>query len=135
MKEIKSIELGNRINDYYNKIHDLRLECKDYIIDYVKKYGKDEGNGEYKLITYDIDEDGNEMFDGQSVTITYNGGNHPEYNANPYSLLQAINVKDKLVSFDTEDVDGYEFDWVDTSEIINIADFLIGIEEYLKLDM
>lgn len=125
---MKKNNLAKKINDYYYSIIDLRSECKEFIIDFVKKYGKEEGNGDYKLITYDIDENGEMLFDEQVFTISVNSG----YDINQNSLLQAINVKGDLISFDTEDAEGYDFNWVDTPQVIDIADFLIGIEEYLK---
>ena len=61
-----------------------------------------------------------------SVCVTYDGGNHPEYAANPYSLVNALYIKDGKIAIDCEDCDEYYFDSVTTDEIKAIADFLLG---------
>ena len=44
--------------------------------------------------------------------VTYDGGWGPE-NANPYSQLQRIYLKDKKIYLDTEDANALDFDYLD----------------------
>ena len=60
-----------------------------------------------------------------SVCVTYDGGNHPEYAANPYSLVNALYIKDGKIAMECEDSDEYYFDSVTTDEVQAIANFLL----------
>lgn len=109
--------------DFFNEVSDeyLHIESK------VRKAGLeiikavvDENEGRLSLQEI-YEENGYE----ESVCVTYDGGNHPEY-ANPYSLVNALYDKDGKIAIDCEDCDEYYFDSVTTDEIKAIADFLLG---------
>ena len=58
------------------------------------------------------------------VCVTYDGGNHPEYAANPYSQVYGIflNEKDNEIYLNIEDADEYCLDRVDSVlEVYNIC--------------
>ena len=109
--------------DFFNEVSDeyLHIESK------VRKAGLeiikaavDENEGHLSLRTI-YEENGYK----DSVCVTYDGGNHPEY-ANPYSLVNALYDKDGKIAIDCEDCYEYYFDSVTTDEIKAIADFLLG---------
>lgn len=109
--------------DFFNEVSDeyLHIESK------VRKAGLeiikaavDENEGRISLQEI-YEENGYE----ESVCVTYDGGNHPEY-ANPYSVVNALYIKNDEIAIDCEDCDEYHFDSVTTDEIKAIADFLLG---------
>lgn len=107
----------------------LRLQCKSFICDFVKEYGKDNEDGSFTLNLYD-DEVG-EYLGKQNICCTYDGGNHPEYDANPYSTINAIKYEDGNIFLNTEDVDGYDICNIPTDEVISIAEYLIEVKDEL----
>lgn len=55
------------------------------------------------------------------VTVSYDGGNHPEYASNVYSQVHRIYIKDDKLLFDIDDEYGYSEDRITTYELFNIA--------------
>ena len=119
----------NGINILAEMNRTLRLQCKSFICDFVKEYGKDNGNGSFTLNLYD-DEVG-EYLGEQNICCTYDGGNHPEYDANPYSTINTIKYEDGNIFLDTEDVDEYDISYIPTDEVISIAEYLIEVKDEL----
>jgi len=60
------------------------------------------------------------------VSVSYDGGNHPEYASNVYSTVTAIkwDTRTEEVVLDTEDSSNYPIDSVTTDELYNLCDFL-----------
>lgn len=87
----------------------LRNQCVRYLNGKVKE-------GE----TIDI----TEMEDYGSLCVTYDGGNHPEYAANPYSTVEGVFKKDGKVYLETEDCDELELDRVETMDLYGVCDFI-----------
>ena len=119
----------NGINKLAEMNHNLRLKCKGFICDFVKEYGKEDGHGVFTLNLYD-DEVGDYLGE-QNICCTYDGGNHPEYDANPYSIIKAIKYRNYSVFLDTEDVDDYDIDCIPPDEVISIAEYLIDVKDEL----
>lgn len=119
----------NCINILAEMNRTLRLQCKSFICDFVKEYGKENGDGSFSLSLYD-DEVG-EYLGEQNICCTYDGGNHPEYAANPYSTINAIKYEDGNIFLDTEDVDKYDSSYIPTDEVISIAEYLMDIKDEL----
>ena len=98
---------------YYKVQNQLRNDCVDYLI------RKLEENGNH------IDWDDKDL--DCSVTISYNGGNHPEYASNLYSTLTGIDLDENgNITFDIEDCSEYDVDDVSTDELYYVCDFLEG---------
>ena len=99
--EIKAefIKTGEKYTDILKQ---LRQECTDYLKKMVENY--DIAFGE----------------DDPYVTVTYDGGRRP-CNANPYSHLHIIYVKDDRLKFDIDDTDEYDADRVPVDELYCIA--------------
>ena len=109
--------------DFFNEVSDEYTEAKKKVreagLEIIKAAVK-KHEGQLSL-TEIYEENGHE----EVVSVTYDGGNHPEY-ANPYSLVNALYDKDGKIVIDCEDCDEYYFDSVTTDEIKAIADFLLG---------
>ena len=109
--------------DFFNEVSDEYTEAKKKVreagLEIIKAAVK-KHEGQLSLT---------EIYEGngreETVAVTYDGGNHPEY-ANPYSLVNALYIKDGKIAIDCEDCDEYYFDSVTTDEIKAIADFLLG---------
>ena len=119
----------NGINKLAEMNHNLRLQCERFISDFVKEYGKDDGDSVFTLNLYD-DEVGDYLGE-QNICCTYDGGNHPEYASNPYSTINAIKYGNDTIFLNTEDVDEYEIENIPTDEVISIAEYLIEIKDEL----
>lgn len=122
----RETKIINDINKLAEMSRNLRLECKHFIIDFVKEYGKEEKDGKFTLNLYD-DEVG-EYLGNQNICCTYDGGNHPEYDANPYSTIDTIHVVGDKCLLDTEDTEDYDIDYITTDEVIAIAEYFTDVK-------
>ena len=103
----------------WNKISaeltELKEECVKYLTDLLSK-------PEYK------DGISCEPDCGTSVCVTYDGGNHPERYANPFSTVKGVYMKNGNIYLDTEDCDEYHIDRIcDIIELYGVCEF---IEDY-----
>lgn len=109
--------------DFFNEVSDEYTEAKKKVreagLEIIKAAVK-KHEGQLSL-TEIYEENGHE----EVVSVTYDGGNHPEY-ANPYSVVKTLYIKNNEIAIDCEDCDEYYFDSVTTDEIKAIADFLLG---------
>jgi hypothetical protein len=51
-----------------------------------------------------------------TVSVCYDGGNHPEYNSNCYSEVHSVKLKDGDIYLETEDCDEYDFENINAEE-------------------
>lgn len=66
----------------------------------------------------------------QAWAITYDGGRHPEYAANPYSIVDAVYLDcDGKVWIDTDDADRIDPDTLDAGDMMTIADIVVHCYE------
>ena len=102
--ETKFREIGDQVEVLMSE---LRKESIKYITDAVKKNGS--------ISIYDEDEN-------DPVYVSYDGGSHPEYASNLYSMVYDahINTAGKL-ALCIEDSDDYEIDRCSTMEIYEVA--------------
>lgn len=85
----------------------LRKECLAYLRNIVSKHNN----------SYEFDND-------YMVTVSYDGGNHPEYASNVYSQVHRIYIKDDKLLFDIDDEYGYSEDRITTYELFSIASYI-----------
>ena len=85
----------------------LRKECLAYLRNIVSKHNN----------SYEFDND-------YTVTVSYDGGNHPEYASNVYSQVHRIYIKDDKLLFDIDDECAYSEDRITTYELFNIASYI-----------
>lgn len=91
----------------FEKIAELNKQLREECCDYLRKVLKENGN---RIDLQSEDED----YD--IVCVTYDGGRHPEYDANPYSQVYSVffNEEDNKIYLETEDCDEYGLDRVDS---------------------
>lgn len=105
----------------FEKVAELNKHLREECCDYLRKVLKENGNS-IDLQSEDEDDD--------IVCVTYDGGNHPEYAANPYSQVYGIflNEKDNEIYLETEDCDEYCIDRVDSvMEVYDVCSFVRNI--------
>ena len=83
-----------------------------------------------KTILTEVHNNEVEVYEGCNYCVTYDGGRHPEYDANPYSQLQRIYLKDGKIYVETEDADGLEFDYLDIIDQKTVAECVADIIEH-----
>ena len=131
--ETSRMVASNRLRDtdfmerYYNWAEigrNLRKSCIEYIRGVLK--GLD---GE--MIVLDpksMDEEMQDEF--QAVTVPYDGGNHPEYNSNCFSQVNAAYLKGNDIYLDIDETDEYSIDNIDIQDIENIAELVKSIIDF-----
>lgn len=65
------------------------------------------------------------------VSVTYDGGNHPEYYANPYSRTNSIFLKNGEPYLEIEDCSEYLLSNITTNEL---ADVTLALKEQIERD-
>ena len=131
--ETSRIVASNRLRDtdFMERYHNwaeigrnLRKSCIDYIRGVLK--GLD---GE--MIVLDpksMDEEMQDEF--QAVTVPYDGGNHPDYNSNCFSQVNAAYLKGNDIYLDIDETDEYSIDNIDIQDVENIAELVKSIIDY-----
>ena len=131
--ETSRMVASNRLRDtdfmerYYNWAEigrNLRKSCIEYIRGVLK--GLD---GE--MIVLDpksMDEEMQDEF--QAVTVPYDGGNHPEYNSNCFSQVNAAYLKGNDIYLDIDETDEYSIDDIDIQDVENIAELVKSIIDF-----
>ena len=131
--ETSRMVASNRLRDtdfmerYYNWAEigrNLRKSCIEYIRGVLK--GLD---GE--MIVLDpksMDEEMQDEF--QAVTVPYDGGNHPEYNSNCFSQVNAAYLKGNDIYLDIDETDEYSIDNIDIQDVENIAELVKSIIDF-----
>ena len=107
------------VYELLDKIAPLKAEVSERCLAYIKEQ-LEKADGRSISFT---SEDG-EPFGGMVVVVTYDGGRHPEYAANPYSDVYGIYMKGDKIYIHCEDCDEYDIDYVTYDDIVDIADFL-----------
>lgn len=85
---------------------------------FIKRALKKEIN---QCITLDSD------YNEENVCVVYDGGNHPEYYANPFSQVNRVYLKDGDIYLDTDDAEGYDITNINAESVCNIA---IAVKSY-----
>lgn len=94
-----------QIYEVWEKVnYDLFIESKDYIKECLSK-----------TIDNSI------SLDEFNICVTYDGGNHPEYDATPYSHVERVYCENGNVYIDTEDCTHYDIENITASELYDIA--------------
>lgn len=83
----------------------LYQDCKEYIGDVLNKVPNN-------AIELDCE---------NMPCVTYDGGNHPEYDANPYSMVNCVYLNNGNIYLDTEDTSVYSIDNINAEELYYVA--------------
>ncbi len=106
-------------DNYFSTGKLLRSACMSYI----KKVLKENNNE----ISWDVDE-----FD-ETVTVTYDGGRHPEYDSNAFSCVYGVRLNERgKILLNTEDCDCYGIESIPTEEVYYVADYLENLLKQRK---
>lgn len=113
------------IDKYYEQTVELRDKCLTDIRDLLKGI-KDNS------ISFE-----NEDY---AISVSYNGGNHPEYASNAYSLVNRIYFDERYetpstkgIFLDIEDTDGYSVMELRTAEIVELYEYIFSMERDNKI--
>ena len=101
-----------KADELYDSIIPTQKEIREKCETFIKK-ALQEHNG--KIDFSDCD---------GSVSVTYDGGNHPEYASNAFSTVQAVKLDEDKLVLETEDTDWYDTEDVETFELYGVADFI-----------
>lgn len=99
----------------------LREECLEYLTKVLKSH-----NNQISWNSDDFDED---------VCISYDGGNHPEYASNLYSVVNGVKLENEKIYVDTEDESDYETSRINTEDLYNICSHLynvVNVKSYVR---
>lgn len=80
---------------------------------------KAEGN---RIALIDYDDDNRQEEDHIYITVTYDGGRHPEYDSNVYSTVYEIYKKDGVIYLYTEDCEEYALSRINNIEKYDVAE-------------
>ena len=103
-------------DEYFSVQGKLRKACYRYLKSILKKNGG--------RIDFDDDEDGR-------ISVPYDGGNHPEYASNLYSVVYSVYFNEHgEILLNIEDDSEYYLDWVDTNHVYDLCDFIDNVSRY-----
>lgn len=125
----QEIAMVKHIDEFFQKSTEMREECLDYIKAFVRKYGEQTTETTYHLYLFDDDK---QDYIGGAISCTYDGGNHPEYDTNAFSTINAVMLNNNNISLCTEDCEDYDIYNINTSEVITLAEHLLEVKEYLN---
>ena len=95
---------------------DISSRLQKELIDYLKEVLAQNNN---KLDWYSIED----AMDYRP-TVTYDGGNHPEYASTVDNDVYCIYMEDNNIYLDTAECSEYEIDRISVSELYGIAEFI-----------
>ena len=109
----KYSSIVNNILKEYSKIQNkVRNICYDFIKDFLTNVA----NNEIVIDYSDFPE---------YITVTYDGGNHPEYASNVFSTINRIYMRNNELYVDTEDTTTYNLNNATTDDLASICTFII----------
>ena len=129
-------EFIERYNSAYNTFSEARNEMRTQCLNMLKEVCNRTDSKKInlnKLNSYGSD---SRMW---VPVIAYDGGNHPEYASNLYSVVYGFRLENNKIIFDIEDDSSYSEDRVMTTELIGLCDciieyenngYILGVDEY-----
>lgn len=109
---VKKLKFQRLADNYFSTGASLRSACMAYI----KKVLKENNNE----ISWNIDE-----VEDNILTVTYDGGNHPEYASNAFSCVYGVKLNKRgKILLNTDDCDCYTIESIPTEEVYYVADCL-----------
>lgn len=67
------------------------------------------------------------------ISVSYDGGNHPEYASNVFSVVNRVYLESESIMLDTEDSTGYSIDNITTEDLYNLCNFIDTFDKELKI--
>ena len=119
--EIKDGEVKILLERWDNLIPDLKKKIMEFLVEVLKENDNE----------IDWSEKLNDI--GECVTISYDGGNHPEYASNVYSTLYGMKLDCGKVFFSIEDDSEYSTEFISAEELIAVYQFIQRFKEELGI--
>ena len=131
--ETSRIVASNRLRDTdfmerYHKWAEIGRNLRKSCIDYIRWVLKGLDGEMIVLDPKSMDEEMQDEF--QAVTVPYDGGNHPEYNSNCFSQVNAAYLKGNDIYLDIDETDEYSIDNIDIQDVENIAELVKSIIDF-----
>ena len=131
--ETSRIVASNRLRDTdfmerYQNWAEIGRNLRKSCIDYIRWVLKGLDGEMIVLDPKSMDEEMQDEF--QAVTVPYDGGNHPEYNSNCFSQVNAAYLKGNDIYLDIDETDEYSIDNIDIQDVENIAELVKSIIDY-----
>ena len=131
--ETSRIVASNRLRDTdfmerYHKWAEIGRNLRKSCIDYIRGVLKGLDGEMIVLDPKSMDEEMQDEF--QAVTVPYDGGNHPEYNSNCFSQVNAVYLKGNDIYLDIDETDEYSIDNIDIQDVENIAELVKSIIDF-----
>lgn len=113
--------MDNSLIDLASQRAKISSKLREGCIDYLKTILASNNN----IISWEVSEL------PEYVSVSYDGGNHPEYASNVYSTVNSVKWDTKIgeVVLDTEDSYNYPLDSVTTTELYDLCDFIDTYKE------
>ena len=96
------------LNEWVKVNKQLYKDCEQYLKEMLEKNG---GSIEFDT-------------ENEFVSVTYDGGNHPEYKSNAYSQVLRAYIKDGEICLETEDTKEYPICRIEASELYDICNYI-----------
>lgn len=110
--------------DKYDALRETFREIRNESIEYLKDVCSRKG-------TIDLSSD--ELYG--NLCVTYDGGRHPEYNSNAYSIVSSVYLdKDGEVMLEVEECSDYSVDRIDWFELYGVASFIFDVIDDGEID-
>lgn len=119
--KIKDGEVKILLERWDNLIPDLKKKIMEFLVELLKENDNE------------IDWSENLNGIGECVTISYDGGNHPEYASNVYSTLYGMKLDCGKVFFNIEDDAEYSTEYIPIEELIAVYQFIQKFKEELDI--
>lgn len=104
-----------RVKEILGQIRPLQEEACQRSKAYLKKVLEE---AEGKRIDIDEEESG-------YLWVTYDGGRHPEYNSNVFSVVHGVFLNEQgNICLDIADCEEYEIDRITWDDVVSIAEFV-----------
>lgn len=103
-------EIKEKVDSITPTINEIRKESIEYLREVAE-----ENKGFFDLTEFN---------DFGSVSVTYDGGNHPEHASNAFSTVQVLKLDGDKVVLETEDTDWYDTEDIETFELYGVANFI-----------
>lgn len=131
--ETSRMVASNRLRDTdfmerYHKWAEIGRNLRKSCIDYIRGVLKGLDGEMIVLDPKSMDEEIQDEF--QAVTVPYDGGNHPEYNSNCFSQVNAAYLKGNDIYLDIDETDEYSIDNIDIQDVENIAELVKSIIDF-----
>ena len=111
MKTIAEKELAKATNKFYEWSRKARTAAENYLKEVLEKQPD-------KRIDFDTE------YDDESISIIYDGGNHPEYASNVCSSVSSVfmDEESKDIILSIEDSPMYGIDRVDALDLLTVCE-------------